>query len=283
MPRNRSNRTMFMRIVIFISILLGGWRCDASAQEVSRLHPEGHTVQTRIIPPESYRRDSLPAESFGMFLRNFPLEPHGAKVYLYTGAVKPKTVHVAVLKADIGKRDLQQCADAVIRLRAEYLYAQKRYDELHFNFTNGFRADYRKWAEGNRIRVNGNVVSWYKATEKDYSYRTFRTWLDCVFAYAGTLSLSKELQSVPYDSLQAGDVLIQGGSPGHAVIVMDVATDSKGKKLYLLAQSYMPAQSIHILKNPLTPQLSPWYELSDEGTIYTPEWLFTASDLKRFR
>lgn len=271
------------RIVIFISILLGGWRCDASAQESAHLHPAGNTVQNRIVPPEGYYRDSLPAESFGAFLRNFTLEPHGAKVYLYNGAVKLQTVHVAVLKADVGKRDLQQCADAVIRLRAEYLYGQKRYDELHFNFTNGFRADYRKWAEGNRIKVNGNQVSWYKATEKDYSYRTFRTWLDCVFAYAGTLSLSKELQTIPYSHLQAGDVLIQGGSPGHAVIVMDVAVNSQGKKMYLLAQSYMPAQSIHILKNPLSSQLSPWYELSGREAIYTPEWLFTPADLKRFR
>lgn len=272
-----------MKIAIFISILLGSWWCDASAQEVSHLCPEGSTVQTRITLPEGYRRDSLPAASFGTFLRNFPLEPHGAKVYFYNGTEKPKTVHVAVLKADVGKRDLQQCADAVIRLRAEYLYGQKRYDELHFNFTNGFRADYRKWAEGHRIKVNGNQVSWYKAAEKDYSYRTFRAWLDCVFAYAGTLSLAKELQSVSYSSLQAGDVLIQGGSPGHAVIVIDVAVNPQGEKLYLLAQSYMPAQSIHILKNPLSPQLSPWYTLVGEGRVYTPEWLFTSSDLKRFR
>lgn len=262
------------------------WECgwnNASAQEALCLNPAGNTVHSRIVPPAGYHRDTLPAGSFGTFLRNFPVEPHGAKVYYYNGAVKPKTVHVAVLKADVGKRDLQQCADAVIRLRAEYLYGQKRYDDLHFNFTNGFQADYRKWAEGNRIQVNGNSVSWYKAAEKDYSYRTFRAWLDCVFAYAGTLSLSKELQSVPYAGLQAGDVFIQGGSPGHAVIVMDVAVDPQGKKVYLLAQSYMPAQSIHILKNPLSPTLSPWYELSGEGTIYTPEWRFTSSDLKRFR
>lgn len=115
---------------------------------------------------------------------------------------------------EIGKRDLQQCADAVIRLRAEYLYKHKAYDRIHFNFTNGFRADYTKWAEGYRISVKGNQVSWYKSKEKDYSYKTFRAYLDVVFAYAGTLSLAKELTSVPVTSMQIGDVLIQGGSPG---------------------------------------------------------------------
>lgn len=187
-----------------------------------------------------------------------------------------------MLKADVGKRDLQQCADAVIRLRAEYLYGQKRYDELHFNFTNGFRADYRKWADGNRIKVDGNRVSWYKAAEK-VILPEFPGVARRVFAYARHIIALEGTQSVPYSSLQAGDVMIQGGSPGHAVVVMDVAAGPHGKKLYLLAQSYMPAQSVHILKNPLSPSLSPWYELSGEGAIPIPEWLFTSSDLKRFR
>ena len=71
--------------------------------------------------------------------------------------------------------------------------------------------------------MKGNRVSWYKSKAKDYSYKTFRAYLDVVFAYAGTLSLAKELTSVPVTSMQIGDVLIQGGSPGHAVIVVDMA------------------------------------------------------------
>ena len=53
--------------------------------------------------------------------------------------------------------------------------------------------------------------------------------------------------SVPYTSLQPGDVFIKGGSPGHAVIVVDVAIyPQTGKTVFLLAQSYMLAQQIHI-------------------------------------
>ena len=92
--------------------------------------------------------------------------------------------------------------------------------------------------------------------------------------------------SVPYTSLQPGDVFIKGGSPGHAVIVVDVAIYTQtGKKVFLLAQSYMPAQQIHILVNPANRGLSPWYELSDndEGKLYTPEWVFEKKDLKRFK
>lgn len=246
---------------------------------------QGTTVKTRISPPPGYTRIDVKEGSFEAYLRDLPLRPHGSKVRYYDGREKRDTrVYCAVVDMEIGKRDLQQCADAVIRLRAEYLYRQKAYDRIHFNFTNGFRADYTKWAEGYRISVKGNQVSWYKAKEEDYSYKTFRAYLDVVFAYAGTLSLSKELKSVPLSSMQIGDVLIQGGSPGHAVIVVDMAENSDtGQKLYLLAQSYMPAQDIQILKNPGNAKISPWYALKAERNIITPEWGFTSSDLKRFK
>ena len=79
-----------------------------------------------------------------------------------------------------------------------------------------------------------------------------------------------------------GDVLIQGGHPGHAVIIVDEVEDSQtGNRLFLLAQSYMPAQEVQILNNPNNQAISPWYQLQ-EGTIRTPEWTFYSSDLRRF-
>lgn len=269
--------------ILSILLLITIFHSNIESQKPAWLNPAGSTIAQRIYPPQGYHRDSLPPDSFGYFLRHFPLEQHGTKVVYYNGTVKRNPVYAAVLKADVGTRDLQQCADAVIRLRAEYLYAHKRYAHLHFNFTNGFRAYYSKWAEGYRIRVNGNQAEWYKAATPDYTYATFRRYLDNVFAYAGTLSLSQELVSVSYTDLQAGDVLIQGGSPGHAVIVVDVAINPQGHKLYLLAQSYMPAQSIHILKNPTDTVLSPWYSLAATSLIRTPEWNFTPNNLKRFK
>lgn len=249
------------------------------------LRADGKEIRTRIVPPKGYARVNVKEGSFGEYLRNLPLRSHGTKVYYFDGREKwNRSVYCAVVDMEIGKRDLQQCADAVIRLRAEYLYKHKAYDRIHFNFTNGFRADYTKWAEGYRISVKGNQVSWYKSNAKDYSYKTFRAYLDVVFAYAGTLSLAKELTSVPVTSMQIGDVLIQGGSPGHAVIVVDMAENpATGEKLYLLAQSYMPAQDIQVLVNPKERDKSPWYTLKRMGNILTPEWRFTSADLKRFK
>src|ERR1044071_8487295 len=150
-----------------------------------------------------------------------------------------------------------------MRLRGEYLFQTKQFSQLHFNFTSGFKADYTKWREGNRIAVNGNDVSWVNSATTDDSYEGFRKYMDVVFTYAGTLSLAKELKPISYIDMQPGDVLIKGGSPGHAVIVVDMAENRLGKKVYLLAQSYMPAQETQVLMNPSNTELSPWYELGE--------------------
>lgn len=53
------------------------------------------------------------------------------------------------------------------------------------------------------------------------------------------------------------------------------------QKMFLLAQSYMPAQEIQLLKNPSNSN-SPWYSISDNGILNTPEWTFNNGDLKQF-
>ncbi len=193
-------------------------------------------------------------------------------------------MHTAVIDMDTGNRDLQQCADAIMRLRAEYLFGEKRYADIRFNFTNGFPAEYAKWREGQRIRVEGNRTTWYATGNLSTSYAEFRKYLDMVFMYAGTLSLSRELPAKRLKDMEIGDLFIQGGSPGHAVVVVDMAVHPEsGRKVFLLAQSYMPAQEIHVLKNMNDPDLSPWYPLDFGETLRTPEWTFSASDLKTFR
>ncbi len=247
------------------------------------INPKGQTVQNRIRVPDGFERINVEDNSFGQYLRDLPVKPHGTKILLYNGEVTKKNVHVAVLDIDVGNRDLQQCADAVIRLRAEYLYSQGLYKRIHFNITNGFKADYWKWMDGNRIVVKGNNTFWVKNTNYSKEYNSFRKYLDVVFAYAGTLSLSNEMKIEPIEKMQIGDVFLKGATPGHAVIVLDMAENKKtGEKIFLTAQSYMPAQSIHILKNPVNETLSPWYSTNFGDTLKTPEWDFDKNQLMRF-
>lgn len=205
-------------------------------------------------------------------------------MHYYNGEEKSNKVAAAVLSYDVGNKDLQQCADAVMRLRAEYLYKTKQFDALHFNFTNGFNATYSKWRSGYHIAVKGNNVHWTKTTKECVSYQSFREYLNVVFTYAGTASLTKELKQVALAQMQIGDVFIKGGSPGHAVIVVDMAMNSKtNKKVFMIAQSYMPAQDIHILINTNQKTISPWYDLAEAvSEIETPEWTFEGNQLKRF-
>ena len=256
---------------------------DASAvSSLVQSKPPGDPARLsgRIAPPEGFERVPVAANSFPAYLRNLPLKPAGSPVHYYDGQVKASNVHIAVVDLEVGTRDLQQCADAVMRLQAEYLFEQKAFDQIRFPFTNGFNAIYSKWREGYRIRVSGNEVTWVKRTEADGSYRAFRKYLDMVFAYAGTISLDRSAYQIPPGDLRIGDIFVESGSPGHAVLVVDVVEHLEtGAKQFLLAQSYMPAQDIHILKNPGS--RSPWYSLDQINPLKTPEWTFEQTSLQR--
>ena len=73
---------------------------------------------------------------------------------------------------------------------------------------------------------------------------------------------------------------MQGGSPGHVVMIVDVCVNEEGKKAFLLAQGYMPAQEFHVLKNDLHEE-DPWY-YEEEITypLSTPEYTFQEGSLK---
>jgi hypothetical protein len=255
------------------------------AAPVSLIYPDGMEIATRIGVPPGFERVEVAAGSFAEYLRQLPLKPDGAPVLYYDGREKRNAgVYVAVVEMSLGDRDLQQCADAIMRLRGEYFWERGEYDKIEFNFTNGFPVPYSKWMEGYRISFTGNTASWYKKTSPSNTYDDFLRYMEIIFAYAGTLSLEQVLQPVEIASIQIGDVLIRGGSPGHAVLVVDIAENKNtGEKLYLLAQSYMPAQDTQLLANPSDTDISPWYALSEAaGEIRTPEWTFSRDQLRRF-
>lgn len=250
-----------------------------------RRAPAGKTIAARFPTPEGYERVTQDSTSFAYYLRHFPLLPVGSPVRLYDGSLKGRQdVHAAVLDIDVGQRDLQQCADAIMRLRAEYLRGSGQSESISFNFTNGFPAEYSRWKRGERISVKGNSVYWVPGSNSGNTAKEWQRYLNMVFSYAGTLSLDKELQPVPLQELQIGDVFIKGGSPGHAVIVVDRAVNkSNGDVAFLLAQSYMPAQNIHVLNNPGAASHQPWYFVSQiKEKLITPEWVFDQDQLKRF-
>jgi Domain of unknown function (4846) len=208
--------------------------------------------------PVGFTRIAKEANSFADWLLTVKLKKDKT-VYTFDGTPKAnQTAQFAVLDISVGNKNLQQCADAVMRLRAEYLFAAKKFQDIHFTDNEGKMYQF----------------------EEPYNHEKLQLFLQKVFAMCGSASLSKQLNSVSFKNIQPGDVIIRGGFPGHAVLVMDVAINKEGEKVYLLAQSYMPAQDIHVLANPGNKNLSPWYAVDESEWIQTPEYTFTRKELK---
>jgi hypothetical protein len=286
-----------MKNLIFIAFLFMNIACDehkpqimnAAIAEAEEL-PELKKVKD-IPTPKGYERAENTelsrenwASPFGAYLQNAPLKKDKT-VYLYNGEKKRnQSAQFAVLDVSVGDRDLQQCADALMRLRGEFLFQQKAYDKISFKSVEGQVMRYVDWANGNHNLLKTQDLKSPLKKDADITYPNFLKYMNFVFAYASTLSLEKELKPVKNISdIQIGDVFIKGGAPGHAIIVMDLAQHKEtGKKVFLLAQSYMPAQNIHILVNPNNAKSSPWYDESFENQLVTPEWVFEKSSLRRF-
>lgn len=256
---------------------------EVSAETTKSIIEEsGNTLKKRFRVPEGYQRIAVKKDSFSAFIRNYKLKKAGSPVLLYDGTEKGnQSVHAAVFKLPIEDVDLQQCADSIMRMYAEYYWHTGQPDKIAFHFVNGFLAEYSKWRQGYRIEVSDSGCSWVHSAAADNSYETFQQYLRIVFSYASTLSMEKESKKISLSQIKAGDIFIKGGSPGHVVMVVDVCKNAEGKKAFLLAQGFMPAQEFHVLKNPAHEE-DPWYyEEEISYPLDTGEYVFEKGSLKR--
>jgi hypothetical protein len=267
-----------------------------------------------IPVPEGYVRVPAAEHSFAAWLRTVPLKKDKT-VYLYNGEPKRnQEAQFAVLDISVNDpsirpgqsegaaapKDLQQCADAIMRLRAEYLYEQKDFVHIEFRSSQGTRFNFSEWLNGKRYRLSaGKLVdcagrrgpradagaAGANAGNVDANAakmrKSFGEFMEIVFTYCGSLSLERQMiAGGGPEKMEIGDVLIHGGSPGHVMLIIDMAVDSRsGRKVYLLAQGYMPAQDIHIVRDLYDGQLNPWYP-DDGRTVDTPEYTFYAGEMR---
>lgn len=257
---------------------------DGNTANTPIINPEGNTLSTRIATPAGYTRTEEAKDSLGAFIRNYGVKEDGAKVLLYDGSEKTnQAAQAAVFTLPLEARDLQQCADSVIRMYAEYFLATKQYDRMTFHFSDGFEASYSKWIQGYKIKVTGDNAAWVADSTCDSSYESFQEYMRLVFAYAGTYSLLSDSTETELSGLQIGDIFIKGGSPGHVVMVVDTCVDENGNKAFLLAQGFMPAQEFHVLNNPLHAD-DPWYYTDEVAyPLDTPEYTFEEGSLRRLK
>lgn len=254
---------------IFLAALCGCGQMSTPGSTLTLGEPETTEEEITLV--------QHPEGSWPHFLQHLPLEK--GPILDYTGSpIGDQEKHYRLVKYDVGTKDLQQCADALMRLRAEYLFREKRYSEIGFHFTDGSFYSWDQYCLGRRPRAFGNALRWVQASTAAHDHRSLRAYLDIVYMYAGTLSLAKELKTA--GGFEVGTIVIKGGSPGHCFIIVNEGVRKDGSHVYQLAEGYTPAQSICILSRPGDGN-DPWYSLS-RGTITTSSYIFTTYKLGRF-
>lgn len=246
------------------------------------VHPWPHAADAERLderfraPPAGFTRAPVADGSFGAFLRQLPLTPPGTKVVDYRGTpLYENGTHpniAAVIDVDVGTKDLQQCADAVYRLHAEWRYTTAARKEIRYRALSGTVLPYARYLAGERAVLSGKDLVFQPGPPHADDHAFFRGYLDDVFAWASTSSLERDGKKVGgLAELEAGDAFVLPGSPfGHAVLVLDVAHDDTGRVALLLGQSYMPAQSVHVLRPDAS---TAWFVVErSDATVTTPFW-----------
>lgn len=249
------------------------------------INKDSLTIKSRVNLPKGYSRVNYPKGTFEDYLCNYKLKAFGSKIINYDDTEYFwQQGHIGVLEIPVPKNGLQQCADALIRIRSEYLWDNNRKGEIGFKFTSGHYCSWEKYAEGYRPKIKGNKVSFHKTASANHSKENFYKYLNLIYMYSGTLSLYNELEQITeVKNLKIGDMLIRGGSPGHIVMIADEAKNKNGDKLFLLFQGNTPAQSVHLVKNLEDDEISPWYDLKMNAQIPVSNYTFGSSKFVRFK
>lgn len=226
------------------------------------------TVATAFPAPVGAVRAT--ADSWGESLRSLPLYPPDRQVMSYQGDVLDMPA-ARVVELPLVAGDLQQCADSILRLRAEW--ERKRGREPAYHYTSGFVSRWSDWKAGKRPVVSGSKVSLGGGGKVGDTEANWTGWLANLFMYAGTRSLGKDTvapSGTPTADVRVGDLLVTPGSPGHAVLIVDVAR-GEGHTWALVGQGFMPAQDFHVVRGPA----AGWFDVSGDTLPTAPivmEW-----------
>jgi hypothetical protein len=199
----------------------------------------GATVGEAFPPPDGASR--VEVTGFGATLRQLEVRDADVPVRTHDGRRVPHRARVVELPMVRG--DLQQCADSVIRLRASWL--KDTGQPVMFHATSGDPIPWARWVAGERPYAEGRGLRWRKGTTGGWE-----SYLRAVFTWAGTLSLEAYDTIPATDAPRPGDLLVKGGSPGHAVVLLDVARHDDGRTWVLVGEGYMPAQDFHVELGP---------------------------------
>jgi hypothetical protein len=243
------------------------------ASEAGKALQVDGSLESRISPPPGYARVRVEPGSFSEWLRGLPLAPGGTPVTAHDGSAirgADDDYVAAVVAIDVGGGDLQQSADVILRLHAEWLWSRGEKSAISYRGANKLAMPLSRWEKGQRLVAGGpTAVYWaVKTKPKPADYVEFRRFLDAVFTWANSTSLAQRSERVEQpEALAPGDFFLHARAPGHVAIVLDVAEKPSGERVALLGQGLNPAQSVHVLR---PGRATPWFSLRPGLPIVTP-------------
>ena len=225
------------------------------------------TIAEAFPPPAGAER--VDADAFGAWLKARRLAEPDRPVRTHDGQVVQRQ-GARVVELPLVRGDLQQCADSAIRLRAEW--QRETGQDVLFHATSGDPLAWERWGKGERPREVDNRLVWTTG----HGAGTWDGYLQKVFLWAGTRSLHAYDTVAAEGPPQPGDVLVQPGSPGHAVVLLDVARSADATYV-LVGEGFMPAQDFHVEFG----EHAGWWRWDDGVAL--PHWPLPASSLRRWR
>jgi hypothetical protein len=219
-------------------------------------------LAARIPPPADFTRVDAAAGTFADWLRFLPVLPEGTPVTGPKNAViipgnHPSIAAVVALQPHTAKT--LSAPNILVRLRAEYLWTMGKTDDAAFHFTSGYLSTWQDWAAGLRPTVKGRNVAVAKTATPDSSRTNFTGYLESIFQYGTVYSLLQDTAKAVDPTIEAGCVFVRPGKPGHAVMILDVATNPQGQMRVLLGEGGTPVQTFHVIRGS---NGSPWFPLS---------------------
>ena len=216
-----------------------------------------------IPAPKGYTRMEAPKGSYAAYLRSLPLKPKGSRVQLFTGGdARLQFLSAAVIDLPL-LSNYEQCADATMRIRAEYFYQKGRYGSICFTDVNG-----------NKLRYQGGS-----------NRKAFENYMRKVYGVCSTFSLYRETKPCAIADVRPGDVLVyparEGRKYGHAVLVVDVARNKKGRVAVMCLEGNTPARELHVIRN--QSRHNPWFILNEgDQDIWISVFRFNKEELRRY-
>lgn len=232
-------------LIIVVVIVVGGY-----CWWVSKTSNPWNAKTVGDIPvPFGYERAEVAEGSYAEFLRSLPLKKRGSKVHLFTGGLANyQWLSAGVIDLPL-LSNAEQCADMTMRLRAEYFWQKGRYSKICFTDVNG-----------KRHRYDGGS-----------SRKAFEKYMKRMYGICSTYSVYHETEVRNPSDIKAGDVLVYPArgieKMGHAILIVDVATNSDGKKAIICVEGNTPAREPHVVRN-LNPLRNPWTLIDKDDSSY---------------